>query len=393
VDAGTRIKFVASKRVSRGGVVTIPTPTTAGVTKVRVTLGGLSDFGVGRYRYRGAISEVLVSSSVTKQNKTTYHKEGDYDDYTEIVKWVCAWGGFHWPKNANSYIIHENGDKATITPANHDPILGIKYGRVWGDFETAGTKSLGKFDAETWDKQPLMEIINYIKDILGYVFLIDEAGGVIWRRQNYWGIGNWIRVVDQHVANPGVFTIGPLTPTRTSNVITLDENETLLNHEANLTSRPLRNYVFVGDVTGKLGATAVGFEFRSAQNKPRSRGYGLRRVGGWTDQHFASQDECQMMADLIALRQMFAARSTNVRIPGNPAIQVDDQVRVRERVTADTYYHYVKGITSNYDAASGVWEYTLNLNWLGETPFDIWAFNPDDLSDITKEFLKAVGII
>jgi hypothetical protein len=46
-------------------------------------------------------------------------------------------------------------------------------------------------------------------------------------------------------------------------------------------------------------------------------------------------------------------------IPANPAIQIDDQVRIFERVTDETFFHYVTGITSAYDAETGKGEYTL----------------------------------
>jgi hypothetical protein len=99
------------------------------------------------------------------------------------------------------------------------------------------------------------------------------------------------------------------------------------------------------------------------------------------------------MADLIAIRQMFTARTATVVIPGNPAIQIDDQIRILERETAETYYHYVRTINSNYDASSGEWTYSLETNWLGEIPFTLWAFNPSILDPVTQNFLKAVGLI
>jgi hypothetical protein len=34
------------------------------------------------------------------------------------------------------------------------------------------------------------------------------------------------------------------------------------------------------------------------------------------------------MADMISLRQLFTYRTDAVKIPANPAIQVDDQVRI-----------------------------------------------------------------
>jgi hypothetical protein len=88
---------------------------------------------------------------------------------------------------------------------------------------------------------------------------------------------------------------------------------------------------------------------------------------------------------------MFSYRSNSVTIPGNPAIQIDDQVRIYERVTGETYIHYVSGINSKWDVQTGQWTYTLTTHWLGETPFSDWSFDPNTLSDATKLYLTATG--
>lgn len=99
------------------------------------------------------------------------------------------------------------------------------------------------------------------------------------------------------------------------------------------------------------------------------------------------------MADLITLRQAFNFRTNQITIPGYPAIQVDDQVRIRERITGETYIHYVREITSEWSASTGEWTYSLVTNWLGETPFTRWAFDPAQLSAETRAYLETVGAI
>ena len=97
------------------------------------------------------------------------------------------------------------------------------------------------------------------------------------------------------------------------------------------------------------------------------------------------------MADLIGLRQLFTYRTDKVKIPGNPAIQIDDQVRLFERVTEEGYLHYVESISMEWDAESGKYTYDLGTHWLGETPFTNWTFNPNDLSAETVAYLQALG--
>jgi hypothetical protein len=100
-----------------------------------------------------------------------------------------------------------------------------------------------------------------------------------------------------------------------------------------------------------------------------------------------------VMADMVATQSMFSYHKTKVTIPGYPAIQVDDQVRLLERVTNETFYHYVESVSSSLDMSTGEWTYELETHWLGEKPSDAWAVQQQDLHNDTKLFLAAVGSI
>jgi hypothetical protein len=154
-----------------------------------------------------------------------------------------------------------------------------------------------------------------------------------------------------------------------------------------VSSRGLRERIFIANTTGKTGAVAPGY------NPLYPEVTGLRRVGGWTDQHFETKAECQKMADLITVRQVMSYRTDSVMIPGNPAIQIDDQAYIYERVTAESHLHYIKGITSEWDADTGKWTYQLDTCWLGSTPFTDWVFDPAALSAETQAYLNAIGKI
>lgn len=91
-----------------------------------------------------------------------------------------------------------------------------------------------------------------------------------------------------------------------------------------------------------------------------------------------SKEEQELMAELIALHLWFARRLGQVSMLGNPGIEIDDQVRIFERVTAETYIHYVRAISSAMDVESGVYTMTLTTSWLGSED-DTWAITANNV--------------
>ena len=384
------------------------------VTKVRITFHNLQYFDQGPYHYRAAVrwfrafglsgSDATQIKTITKKtvnkpvvggtsgggsssetsqtNYTPAHvvpglgaNPGLYEDYTDIIKLFCAWGGFYWPPGA--YTINSDGSLNEFSFGageyglpNIDPVLGdVDSGRIWGDMEDTGTAGIAQIPTDVWTQKALMDGISYVRDIIGNIFYIDEDGAVVWRRPNWFAIGNWIG----NDAKLG-------TPVRVTNCIELDERVNLITAQATLSGANVRERIFVSTTDGKTGALAAGYNPNPT---------GLRRVGGWTDQYFSSVEECQVMADLIALRGLFTYHQDVLTIPGYPAIQVDDQVIPIERITGEGYYHYVTGIDSNNDLEAGGWIYTLNTQWLGNEPFQDWAFDPAGLSAETQTYLDA----
>jgi len=373
-----------------------------GVTKVRVTFHNLQYFTESDLHYRAACrfleaigqpGDVVaptagkVVSDGGPTSETTYTpahvepglgaKPGKYQDYTDLIKLFCAWGGFYWPPDAEKVL--SDGSVQTFSFGqgpyglpNVDPVLGdIDGGRVWGDLEETGTAGIVPLPINVWSQQTLIDAITYVRNIIGFIFYVDEDGGIVWRRPNQYAIGNWVG----DNASAG-------TPARISNCPILDEQTVLIGLRAVLNGQNVRERVFVATTDGKKAALAAGYNPNPT---------GLRRVGGWTDQYFSSQEECQVMADLIALQQLFSYRSDVVQIHGYPAVQVDDQVIVIEQVTSEGYYHYVSGIDSDNDLEQGGWTYDLTTNWLGARPFDQWAFDPAGLSKETQTYLQALN--
>lgn len=384
VDTGANIRYVKAFTVGKNGTAVIKLPKVYGdVEAVRITFTDLWNSGIGsEFPYRAGVRDVQVSAANLQEVDAGTHTEGNYGDYTDIVKWFCAWGGLFWPMAAsgNATVKWSDGSLHTIAPGIGDPVFpATPGGRVWGDFMDTGTNGAkATLGVELWDKKPLLDCIAYIRDIVNFILLFGEDGAVIWRQPNIWKVGNYIY---DPMGQSAVYVEG------SEGITELTDETVITDMTAKLSSRNMRESVFVGNVAGNFGAVAHGF-IPSGTRKS-----GLRRVGGWTDQRFESVEECQTMADLITLRQMQSYRENTVTIAAYPGIQVDDQVRLRERVTNENFLHYVKGIQSDWTLRTGKWTYQLTTQWLGETPGVRWAFDPAQLSAETQRYLYALGMV
>ena len=375
VDAGTAIPFVHTFTVRRDTTTEMILPKAySGVTKVRFTFHHLSDSGIGYFRWRAGAKDiqVLFSSTVLTTTPGATVTEGNFGDYTDIVKWFCAWGGLHWPASATW--LNSDGSSTSYAPSTRDPVL--PSGRAWGDFMDTGTKSITPLEVSIWDKKSFMDGISHVRDVIGFIFFVDERGGAVWRLPNTFSVGNYLWNVD-----------GGPNAGRTSTVVTIRDDQVLLRSQPKISSRDLRDRIFVANLSGEFGAVSAGY----------NPGYfGIPKVGGWTDQHFASTAECQIMSDLVTLREAYTYRVNTVTIPGYPAIQVDDQVMIQEAVAGENYIHYVRAITSSWDATTGKWTYDLDTTWLGVSPTTQWwldAATKASLAPETKAYLHTLGAI
>ena len=376
---GSGIRYSYSFKAGREATTTFKLPKAiSGATKVRLAFtnlyrsslrGGNPDFGP----YRAGVRNFEVSSAVTTTVDGGTHLEPTTSppgitDYTDVVKTLLAYAGWHWPSQPSlAYRTLSNGTVVTETPGSADAVL--RDGRVWGDFEQTGTSPAAALGVDAFDKKPVMDGINLVRDTVAFIFFIDEDGGAVFRSPNIWSVGNWVGT-------------GAATAGRVADIIEVRDVETILDLSTTLSSRSIREKIFVGNLAGQVAGMSNG-------HNPYPSG--LRRVGGWTDQHFSTSAECQIMADLIGLRQLFTYRTDKFRIPGNAAIQIDDQVRIYERVTEEGYLHYVTGIQMNWDLQSGRYTYDLSTHWLGEVPFSDWTFDPATLAAETKAYLQALG--
>lgn len=385
VDIGAKIPFVHTERLERSQPVDVVFRRKHdGVKKVRITFTRLRRRPAAEvYPWRAGLHTFQMYTGTFASlgfdtSGEVLKPVGNYHDYSSIVKMLCAWGGFYWPEADNQCTIAYgyNGDLSadftvTYSHAGHDRALA--KGHVWGSFQDTGTSGVADLTADQFDKQPLMDAVQVVRNIIGFNFFIDENGGVQWRMPNLYSFGNY--VTPSHLDPERV-------PSYSTDHIVLDERTILTDYATTLDSQNLRERIAVASSNGKVGAVIKGY---SPEN------VGLRRISCWTDSHWETNRECRVAADMVAAQQMFSYRHSTVTIPANPAIQIDDQIRIYERMTNETFYHYVNGISSTFDAASQKLEYVLDVHWLGERPSDAWVVRVSELDAFTQEFLATLA--
>lgn len=75
--------------------------------------------------------------------------------------------------------------------------------------------------------------------------------------------------------------------------------------------------------------------------------------------------EMVTMAELTGLRMWFARHRGTVQASANPLIDVDDQVRIWEKHTWETYLHRVRSVSTTQDTGQGTYTMNLELQWVG----------------------------
>jgi hypothetical protein len=300
---------------SCSGPMEIRLPRKYAAQKYRITLTTLRDFskiGVGGYAWRAGIRETrprLAGYVVPGWLETrSWQEPGNYGDYVEVVKDLLLWGG---------WFLYES-------PVNGEP-------QVYGNLETTGAwAERGCLDEEFFDKKPLMDAINAIKEIVGYIFYVDEEGAVHFESPNWWASGNF-NEQGQH----------------TTFIPEIDETLQLTDYTVVAGSENLRTEIVIStnDPQDNMPGT-ITTRFRPESGELLR---GIERPAMWVNDAFTDATEQRIMAELVAMQIFFNQRVGNVSAAANPAIQINDQVRIYERTTSETNTHYVRGITTEHD--------------------------------------------
>jgi hypothetical protein len=294
--------------------------------------GGVFNFGT---TFWGSLVDVYTWD-------TTHQVDGNYLDYTEIIKALLLWSGF-W--------LYDPAYPAT------DP------GVVFGNIEETGIYAEECLPPEMFDKLPVIDAINEIKQIVGYIFFIDETGAAIFQSPNYYKPGNFI-IEDG---------------TRTTYVPEINETKQLIDYTAQVTDMTTRSKIIISSSNPTDGLDdTVTTELTPDADQPWVRG--MVKPLMIVNEALVDELEQRIMAELIASHLHAKKRGGRVRCTWNPEIQLGDQVRLWERVTSESYVHYVREISSNHDLISGQMTMELSTNWLGTDATD-WIFV---LADATR---------
>jgi len=266
-------------------------------------------------------------------------KDGTYIDYADVVRELLNWSGF--------VLFNPTPDSGERAPT---------YGNIENTGINAGNECLSE---ELFDKRPPLDVITELKEIVGYNFYVDSDGAVKFQSPNWWAAGNF-------------FEDGSYT----TFIPEIDERLQLTDYSVSFSDDPLRSEIVIAsefpdvDTNSTTTITTI-IPNTSAMLR------GMIRPAIWANGLFNNPDEQKIMAELISLHIWFQQRIGSVSCMANPAIEIDDQVRVFERTTAESYVHYVRSVNTSHNFLTGEYMMDIETHWLGDT--DGWVITRDDL--------------
>jgi len=223
-----------------------------------------------------------------------------------------------------------------------------------------------------------------IADFLGCLFFIDEYGGIIFRFPNLWSGGNFM--TDPEGPLTAVRTDSPSVYRRRQWPIELHESANLINYSVTLDDSQVRSEVMVVGTnpdTNSNAQLAGGIRLVDTKDYAQSRTVNFTEVlagqqrmflvPGEQTKGFTTREECQRMAELIGVKILWSYRKGTATIPGHPGLQLDDQVRIFERISHENNFHYVSGISSRMDVETGEYLMDVTTHWLGGNPDRDWV--------------------
>lgn len=246
--------------------------------------------------------------------------DGDYLDYSDIVKDILRWAG---------WLAYGDGDDF-----------------VYGNIESTGAYAEEEISPDTFDKKPVIDALNTLKEIVGYHLWVDEEGAVHFESPNWYEFGNLDEDGD-----------------RQESLVEIDEKYQLTDYTVSYTDGSVRSEIIISshDPTASFTGTVT-----TRQTYDNDLLRGMVRPAMWVNDVLTNESEQRAMLERIEDHIRFSYRMGTVECIANPQVQINDQVRIYERQTGDTFVHYVRGIRTDMDLDSGTWMMTLTTNWLGE---------------------------
>ena len=319
--------------------------------RIRVTFASTWESPWGPNPYRSGVAsiraqleniDVVTNEPTVATEDETIQIDGNIKDWMDPIREMLLWSGF---------LLYEGAD-----PGDDPGVFGI--------LENSGTYPLENLAEDLFEKKTIMDSIISIKEVLGYIFFINEEGGVQLTSPNWWSPGNTVN-----------------GDTRLNYAHEITDESVMTDYTANFTDASVRSEVIIGsslsdEVSGQT--QHVSFDPTAVQ-APGSPDFirGMVKPAVWINDVWTDENEQKLMAALISLHIMFNTRQGQVTIVANPEIQIDDQVRITERLSSESFLHYVRSIDSNMNLETGEWTMTIGTNWLGDQ--EAWAFDRNEL--------------
>lgn len=331
--------------------------------------------------WRSNESLVGVYNRTVAGSKLMMQKDGNLVIYTPSNSPVWASGT---DKNSGAYLIlRDDGHLAVVSASGADLAVLHRgspdaYDRpsVYGNIESTGIFTDKRIPGDKFDKRTVLDCINELKQVVGYNFLIDQDGAAKFESPNWWSAGNFDDLGSKIYVTydeDGNFTrVDKDDPGAELFIPEIHEAVSLNGYSSTLDGESLRSEIIVGsdfpDPDNPSATSYIKYIPSSSTDEIRPGVPALRNIvrsAIWVDNMFKDKEEQRLMAELINLQIWFSQRTGSVTCVANPNICINDQIRIIERNTSETYIHYVRGISSSMDLDSGQYTMSLTTNWLG----------------------------
>lgn len=260
-------------------------------------------------------------------------------DYSEIVRDLALWAGFNL--------------RGAFDSAGQP--------QVYGNIENTGIYSDDCINEEVFDKKPVIDVMKTFQNIVGFICWVDSEGAFRFESPNFWGPGNFLA-----------------DGSHTALIPEIDETRQLTDYGVSYKDRGVVSEIIISSErpeVGKFNSTVT------TRFTPPSAALlrGIVKPFGWVNGLFQNPDEQRILAELVAMHIFFQLRQGSVTAAANPNISINDQVRIWERETSESFIHYIRGVTRRFDKASGSYSMTLTTHWLGGSD-GAWVVQPQSTS-------------
>lgn len=269
----------------------------------------------------------------------SYYLPGNYSDLTDIAVAFALWSGFYLYDNGATY-------------------------NVYGIIQPTGITSTTILEASLFDKKPVADAINQIKQIVGYVCYVGDEGEFHW-----------------HPAN--IYESGSILPdgSRTQVIPVIDERVQLTQYTRSIPDTDIRSQIIIGSedpfpATGGPPPSGTVVTTTTPTNAGQLKG--MVKPAMYLNQAFISLPEQQAMAELVAQQLFIRSESGTVTMLANPMLQIEDQVQMMERQSFDLNYHYIRSIDTTMNLKTGQYTAAISTSLLqpGSTALPWVVSNP-----------------